>query len=95
MNVTALPECWREALQDELTSPAFQQLREFVSRERQASAVFPPAADVLNALAMTPLPRVRVLVLGQDPSHDDGQAHGLSFSVRRGIRIPPSLSNIY
>ena len=95
MNLNGLPECWRETLKDDLASPEFRALQQFVARERKASPVFPPAEDVFNALAMTPLRRVRVLILGQDPYHDDGQAHGLSFSVRSGIKIPPSLRNIY
>jgi uracil-DNA glycosylase len=95
MNLNAIPECWRETLTDDLASPEFQKLQDFVADERAASPVFPPAADVFAALTMTPLSCVRVLILGQDPYHDDDQAHGLSFSVRRGVRIPPSLRNIY
>ncbi len=95
MNLNAIPECWRETLKDDLASPEFQELQDFVTRERKASPVFPPADDVFNAMIMTPLSQVRVLVLGQDPYHDDNQAHGLSFSVRRGVKIPPSLRNIY
>ncbi|MCP4172856.1 MAG: uracil-DNA glycosylase [Fuerstiella sp.] len=95
MNLNAIPECWREMLKDQIASPNFRELQRFVTRERTASQVFPPSDDVFAALTMTPLNRVRVLILGQDPYHDDGQAHGLSFSVRHGIRIPPSLRNIY
>jgi uracil-DNA glycosylase len=95
MNLNGLPECWCETLKNDLASPDFRALQQFIARERKASPVFPPAEDVFNALAMTPLRRVRVLILGQDPYHDDGQAHGLSFSVRPGIKIPPSLRNIY
>ncbi|MCP4507003.1 MAG: uracil-DNA glycosylase [Fuerstiella sp.] len=82
-------------MQDDLESPEFRKLRNFVACEREASPVFPSPGDVFNALTMTPLRRVRVLILGQDPYHDDNQAHGLSFSVRRGVKIPPSLRNIY
>ncbi|MDG1896642.1 MAG: uracil-DNA glycosylase [Fuerstiella sp.] len=95
MNLNVIPECWRETLKDNLTSPDFRALQQFVSRERDAGPVFPPADDVFAALTMTPLRRVRVLILGQDPYHDNGQAHGLSFSVRHDIKVPPSLRNIY
>ena len=90
-----LPEGWRDALAGELTKPYFQGLQAFLTAERAAHTVFPPAPDVFNALRYTPLDSVRVLILGQDPYHDDGQAHGLSFSVRPGITPPPSLVNIY
>lgn len=95
MNLNALPECWRETLKDELASPDFRALQQFVSCERDAGPVFPPTDDVFAALTMTPLRSVRVLILGQDPYHDGGQAHGLSFSVRHDIKVPPSLRNIY
>ncbi|MEO1984330.1 MAG: uracil-DNA glycosylase, partial [Fuerstiella sp.] len=80
MNLNAIPECWRDTLKDDLASPVFQQLQDFVARERKASPVFPQADDVFNALTMTPLADVRVLILGQGPYHDDNQAHGMSFS---------------
>lgn len=86
---------WSEALQDELVAPYFQQLIEFVNRERKACDVFPPAALVFEAFRRTPLSRVRVVLLGQDPYHQPGQAHGLSFSVPAGVRLPPSLKNIF
>lgn len=73
----------------------YAQLHAFVASERATHTVFPPEADVFNALALTPFERVRVLLLGQDPYHDNGQAHGLCFSVRPGITPPPSLVNIY
>lgn len=95
MNVSDLPADWRQALAAETSQPWFVQLCEFVQRERQAGPVFPPAEDVFQALQLTPLANVRALILGQDPYHDDGQAHGLSFSVRPGVKVPPSLRNIY
>ncbi|APZ95193.1 uracil-DNA glycosylase [Fuerstiella marisgermanici] len=95
MNVDNLPDCWRTSLADEFSQSRFQQLQQFVSRERQSHDVFPREDDVFNALRLTPLNDVRVLILGQDPYHDDGQAHGLSFSVQRGIKIPPSLRNMF
>lgn len=95
MSVDPLPGLWHSRLADELSSPGFQELLRFVAEERQRNLVFPPEADVFNALRMTPLEQVKVLILGQDPYHDDGQAHGLSFSVKRGVKLPPSLRNIY
>jgi uracil-DNA glycosylase len=90
-----LPSCWMAALNVEFSKPYFELLSRFVEQERLSHEVFPPAEDVFNAFRLTPLTKVRVLVLGQDPYHDDGQAHGLSFSVRPGVKIPPSLRNIF
>ncbi len=95
MDVSSLPACWQTALAADLDSDWFAELSEFVSAERQRSEVFPEEADVFTALQLTPLDRVKVVILGQDPYHDTGQAHGLSFSVRPGVKIPPSLRNIY
>ena len=86
---------WQEALAEEMKQPYFQELREFVVRERREHEVFPPEEEVYTAFALTPLEQVKVLILGQDPYHDDGQAHGLSFSVKRGVKLPPSLRNIF
>ncbi|WP_390821204.1 uracil-DNA glycosylase [Tuwongella immobilis] len=91
----ALPPDWAALLGAELTMPYFQKLSEFVTAERAANEVFPPPEDVFNAFRYTPVDSVRVLLLGQDPYHDNNQAHGLCFSVRHGIAIPPSLKNIY
>ncbi|WP_288402955.1 uracil-DNA glycosylase, partial [uncultured Deinococcus sp.] len=90
-----LPESWRAALADEFAAPSFHALKDFLVEERRTHTVYPPAPDVFNALRLTPLENVRVLILGQDPYHGAGQAHGLSFSVRPGVRVPPSLQNIY
>ena len=90
-----LPKSWREAVGGELTKPYFRDLEAFVDGERERDDVFPPEEDVFNAFALTPLDDVSVLLLGQDPYHDDGQAHGLAFSVRPGVRRPPSLTNIF
>lgn len=89
-----LPADWALALQDALNAPSFRKLGERLALERAAHAVFPPADEVFTALRLTPLNSVRVVLLGQDPYHDDGQAHGLAFSVRDGVRIPPSLRNL-
>ncbi|MGF1430122.1 uracil-DNA glycosylase [Kitasatospora sp. LaBMicrA B282] len=90
-----LPEAWREVLAGETEKPYFAQLTEFVAAERAAHQVFPPRGQVFSALAATAYQDVRVLVLGQDPYHDDGQAHGMSFSVLPGTKTPPSLRNIF
>ena len=90
-----LSKSWREAVGGELTKPYFRDLEAFVDDERERGDVFPPEEDVFNAFALTPLDDVSVLLLGQDPYHDDGQAHGLAFSVRPGVRRPPSLTNIF
>jgi uracil-DNA glycosylase len=93
--MTPIPAGWRDALADEVRQPYFTRLREFVARERQTHTVYPPEPDVFNALKYTPLDRVEVVLLGQDPYHDEGQAHGLCFSVRPGVRPAPSLVNIF
>jgi len=82
-------------LDDELSQPYFQELQEFLRAERRRHTVYPPAKDVFAAFRLTPLDKVRVLLLGQDPYHDKGQAHGLCFSVKRGVKPPPSLANIF
>ncbi|HTI15533.1 MAG TPA: uracil-DNA glycosylase [Dictyobacter sp.] len=90
-----IPESWHEHLNGELAKPYFQTLSAFVDEERQNHTVFPPENDVFSALRLTPYERVNVLLLGQDPYHDNNQAHGLCFSVRPGIKPPPSLVNMY
>lgn len=89
------PGDWHEALGGEPSKPYWKELQQFVEEERAQHQVFPPADDVFNALRFTSYAEVRMLLLGQDPYHDDGQAHGLCFSVRPGIKPPPSLKNIY
>ena len=89
-----IPESWREVLRNETTQAYFAQLGEFVSRERNEFNVFPSEVNVFAALQLTAPHDVRVVIVGQDPSHGAGQAHGLSFSVQHGMRIPPSLRNI-
>ncbi len=95
MRTETLPPCWQHALASEFGESYFADLRQFVLAERAGGQVFPPAADVFNAFQLTSLAEVKVLVLGQDPYHDVGQAHGLSFSVRQGVKPPPSLRNIF
>ena len=87
---------WLAALQGEFAQPYMQQLRDFLQAEKAAGkVVFPPGALIFNALNSTPLDKVRVVIIGQDPYHGPGQAHGLSFSVPPGVRTPPSLQNIF
>ncbi|MDT0309883.1 uracil-DNA glycosylase [Streptomyces sp. DSM 44917] len=89
-----LPASWQDVLGDELGRPYFKELTEFVEEERARGPVYPPRDEVFAALDATPFDRVKVLVLGQDPYHGEGQGHGLCFSVRPGVRIPPSLRNV-
>lgn len=87
---------WKQALAPEFLSPYMQSLRDFLAQEKQAGkTIYPPGPEVFNALNTTPLSQVKVVILGQDPYHGAGQAHGLCFSVRRGVMLPPSLQNIY
>jgi uracil-DNA glycosylase len=90
-----LPPSWHDSLTSELEQPYSQKLAAFVDAERKQHRVFPPEADVFKALKTTPLEQVNVLLLGQDPYHNDGQAHGLCFSVRPGMEPPPSLVNMF
>ncbi|MFI6846898.1 uracil-DNA glycosylase [Kitasatospora sp. NBC_00085] len=90
-----LPEAWREVLGAETEKSYFAELAAFVAAERAEHQVFPPSGQEFSALEATPYEKVRVLVLGQDPYHDDGQAHGMSFSVLPGTKTPPSLRNIF
>jgi len=95
MNLSAIPEAWQAVIGEEWEKPYFQKQSAFVDEERETQTVFPPEEDVFNALKFTPYDAVRVLIVGQDPYHDDGQAHGLAFSVRPGVKVPPSLVNMY
>jgi uracil-DNA glycosylase len=90
-----LPASWNVALQAEFAQPYFRNLTHFLKRERDQQSVFPAEHNVFNAFRLTPLDQVRVVILGQDPYHDVGQAHGLSFSVLAGQPLPPSLRNIF
>lgn len=90
-----LPDSWETALGEELDKPYFQQLTDFVEAERREHRVFPPSDQVFAALEATPFDRVKVLILGQDPYHGEGQGHGLCFSVQPGVKTPPSLRNIF
>jgi len=86
---------WNPVLRGEFEQPYWPELRQFVAQERATTTVFPPADQEFAALHLTPYADTRVLILGQDPYHGPGQAHGLCFSVRDGVRPPPSLENIF
>jgi len=90
-----IPESWLPTLGSELDKPYYQELYRFVGEERRKYPVYPPGNDVFNALRYTPYEQVRVMIIGQDPYHEEGQAHGLAFSVRPGVPPPPSLLNIF
>jgi uracil-DNA glycosylase len=91
----AIPDDWKKLLKTEIESDWFGELQNFLDEEWQNETVYPPAEKIFSALSLTPLSEVKVLILGQDPYHGEGQAHGLCFSVPNGIKIPPSLRNIY
>lgn len=90
-----IEESWKEQLQEEFNKDYFIRLTDFVREEYSTKKIFPPAKLIFNAFDHTPFDKVKVVILGQDPYHNDGQAHGLSFSVNDGVRIPPSLVNIF
>ena len=94
MNVR-ISESWKKVLQPEFDKPYFAELAEFVRAEYQTKKIFPPASLIFNAFDQCPFDEVKVVILGQDPYHGDGQANGLCFSVNDGIRFPPSLVNIF
>ncbi|MDH6354108.1 uracil-DNA glycosylase [Dysgonomonas sp. PH5-45] len=90
-----IDKTWKTALSSEFEKPYFVQLTDFVRNEYRTKKIFPPAKLIFNAFDHTPFDKVKVVILGQDPYHNDGQAHGLCFSVNDGIQYPPSLLNIF
>lgn len=90
-----LEKSWKDLLWEEFEKPYFKELTDFVRYEYKTKTVYPPAKLIFNALDMLPVYQVKVVILGQDPYHGPGQAHGLSFSVPDGVKPPPSLVNIY
>ena len=86
---------WDTLLADEFQKPYYLKIRSFLKEEYFSKTIFPPMHDIFNALKYTPFKDTKVVILGQDPYHEQGQAHGLSFSVKKGVKIPPSLVNIY
>lgn len=94
MNVK-IEETWKTVLQPQFDSAYFEILTDYVRRAYQTNVVYPPAGKIFEAFNCTPFNKVKVVILGQDPYHEPGQAHGLCFSVQPGIQVPPSLVNIY
>ena len=90
-----LPSGWAELLSEATSAESFKRLGEWLEGERASSVVYPPADEVYTAFHLTPLSELKVVILGQDPYHGEGQAHGLSFSVKPGVKVPPSLKNMY
>ena len=91
-----IEQTWKNALASEFEKPYFASLARFLHAERQAGRrVFPPGSQIFRAFELTPVQQVKVVILGQDPYHGPGQAHGLSFSVPEGVQAPPSLKNIF
>lgn len=90
-----IEQSWKVQLQEEFDKPYFNQLTEFVRSEYQTQKIFPPAKLIFNAFDQCPFDQVKVVILGQDPYHGPGQAHGLCFSVNDGVEFPPSLRNIF
>ena len=90
-----IEESWKRLLQPEFDSEYFEQLTDFVRNEYATQQIFPPASLIFNAFNHTPVDKVKVVIIGQDPYHDMGQAHGLCFSVNDGVKFPPSLQNIF
>lgn len=96
MERVQLEASWKQLLQAQFEMPYMHELRNFLRQQKQAGKqIFPTGGDIFNALNSTPVDKVKLVILGQDPYHGDGQAHGLCFSVRPGTPIPPSLKNIY
>lgn len=90
-----IEESWKEQLQPEFDKPYFRQLTDFVRSEYRQATVYPPGSLIFNAFNLCPFNKVKVVIIGQDPYHGPGQAHGLCFSVNDGVRFPPSLMNIF
>jgi len=90
-----IEQSWKKILSDEFAKPYFQELTDFVRKEYSTAKVYPPAGLIFNAFNHCPFDKVKVVLLGQDPYHEPGEAHGLCFSVQDGVRFPPSLQNIF
>lgn len=91
-----MEKTWKEVLDSELSQPYMQDLAQFLAEEeKRGVTIFPPKDEIFNAFALVPFSQVKVVIMGQDPYHGPGQAHGLSFSVKPGVKPPPSLQNIF
>lgn len=95
MTEKIIDNSWDKLLKEEFESPYIKQLKDFLKQERAVATIYPKKAEVFNAFKLTSFENVKVVILGQDPYHGPNQAHGLSFSVNYGVKIPPSLANIY
>jgi uracil-DNA glycosylase len=96
MSTIKLEKSWATLLKEEFKTPYMRNLSEFLGKEQaMGKKIFPPREEVFNAFNLTPFSKVKVVIIGQDPYHGEGQAHGLCFSVRPGVRVPPSLVNIF
>lgn len=95
MTKQLLHNSWQDLLAPEFSKPYYQQLREFLKGEYRTQKIHPDMFHIFEALELTPYEQVKVVILGQDPYHGENQAHGLSFSVQPGVKVPPSLQNIY
>jgi len=93
--MAAISNDWAEKISIEYKKPYYRELFNFIKEEYSKVVVYPPSEDIFNAMHLTPLSKVKCVILGQDPYHEPGQAHGLCFSVKPDIKIPPSLENIY
>ena len=93
--MAAISNDWTEKISAEYKKPYYRELFNFIKEEYSKVVVYPPSEDIFNAMHLTPLSKVKCVILGQDPYHEPGQAHGLCFSVKPDIKIPPSLENIY
>lgn len=94
-SVIKLGNSWDDALADEFKKEYYIKIRQFLKEEYAANTIYPDMYDIFNALKLTPMEKVNAVILGQDPYHGPNQAHGLAFSVKKGVAIPPSLVNIY
>jgi len=90
-----IEKSWKKLLREEFNKPYFEELANFVKKEYQTKKIFPPPKDIFKAFDLCPFDKVKVVILGQDPYHEPGQAHGLCFSVNKNVPMPPSLENIY
>lgn len=95
LNNVKIEKSWKEVLKDEFLSPYFDELKQKLIKAKQKGEVYPPSSLIFNAFNLTPFEKLKVVIIGQDPYHGKNQAMGLSFSVPKGIKIPPSLQNIY
>lgn len=95
LNNVKIEKSWKEVLKDEFLSPYFDELKQKLIKAKQKGKVYPPSSLIFNAFNLTPFEKLKVVIIGQDPYHGKNQAMGLSFSVPKGVKIPPSLQNIY